>query len=207
MGLFDKLFGRNNKPDETPKPPADTTPPTKTADMMDEDKFWALIGMSLKATPNQDAQNRYLISYLAKLPPHEIIGFRLRTDYLLYQTYTSALWCAGYIMNGGCSDDSFEYFRCWIISRGKETYYQSKADPDYLAYEITKSDGDYTFEEFWYVALEAFERTTGKNLYDYIDDENFKTREGSYPEFEFTWQEDDPESRKKICPKLFERFR
>jgi hypothetical protein len=64
----------------------------------------------------------------------------------------------------------------------------------------------YDFESFWYVALEAFKQKTEKDLYDYIDDENFKTKEGQYPQFEFTWQEENPESMKKICPKLFEKL-
>lgn len=64
----------------------------------------------------------------------------------------------------------------------------------------------YEFESFWYVALKAFEQKTGKDLYDYIDEENFKTKEGNYRRFEFTWQEEKPGSMKKICPRLFEKL-
>ncbi|MET3129269.1 hypothetical protein ABID42_004391 [Arcicella rosea] len=64
----------------------------------------------------------------------------------------------------------------------------------------------YEFEAFWYVALEAFKRKTGKDLYDYIDEEKFKENEGNYPQFKFTWQEDKPQSMKKICPKLFDKL-
>ena len=115
--------------------------------------------------------------------------------------------CAAYIMNGGCSDDAFEYFRCWVISRGRETYEKSKANPDYLINEVIEDVEMYDFEEFWFVALEAFKRRTGKSLYDYIDEAKFKTKEGSYPQFKFTWQEGNPESMKKICPQLFEKFK
>ena len=135
-----------------------------------------------------------------------MIRFRLRTDKLLYDTYNSEMWCAGYIMNGGCSDDGFEYFRNWIISRGKETYYKAKTNPDYLINEVVEGEDFYEFESFWYVALEAFKNKTGKNLYDYIDDDNFKAKEGNYVQFEFTWKEEEPESMKKICPKLFAKF-
>lgn len=206
MGLLDRLFGKTEKSGETPKIQIDTTQLEKTAEMLDEDKFWEIINKSLQSTKNQDAQEEYLITEIAKLTPKEIIGFRLRTDYLLYQTYNSEMWCAGYIMNGGCSDDGFEYFRCWVISRGKNTYYNTKTNPDYLINEVIEGAEFYDFESFWYVALEAFKRKTGKDLYDYIDDENFKTKEGSYPQFEFTWQEEKPESMKKICPKLYAKF-
>jgi len=64
----------------------------------------------------------------------------------------------------------------------------------------------YDFESFWYVAIEAFKQKTGKDLYEFIDYDNFKTSEGSYPRIEFTWQEEDPESMRRICPMLFEKL-
>lgn len=206
MGLFDKLFGKKEKNDDSSQNKLDTIQLVPTAEMLDEEKYWEIVDRSLKATRNQDAQEQYLRSEIKKLSPKEIIGFRLRTDYLLYHTYTSEMWCAGYIMNGGCSDDGFEYFRCWVISRGKKVYNLAKENPDNLVTEVVKGAEFYDFESFWYVALEAFKDRTGKELYDYIDYDNFKTKEGSYPLFEFTWQEDDPESMKKICPKLFAKF-
>lgn len=204
MGLFDKLFGK--KQTENVSVNFDTSQLTKTAEMLDEDLYWAIIAKSLKQTNNQDDQEQFLIKEIGNLTPIKMIGFRLRTDKLLYDTYNSEMWCAGYIMNGGCSDDGFEYFRNCVISRGKETYYKAKENPDNLIDEVDSQLEMYDFESFWYVALEAFKQKTGKDLYDYIDDENFKTKEGQYPKFEFTWQEENHESIKKICPKLFEKL-
>ncbi len=184
----------------------DTTQLVKTAEMLDEDLYWSIIDKSLKSTTDQEDQEQYLIKEIGKLTPRQMIGFRLRTDKLLYDTYTSEMWCAGYIMNGGCSDDGFEYFRNWVISRGKDIYLKAKQNPDNLITQATQDAEYYEFESFWYVALEAFRQKTGKNLYDYIDNDHFKTKEGNYPHFEFTWKEEDPESMKKICPRLFEKF-
>lgn len=208
MGLFDKLFGKKEIASQAENQTSifDTTQLAKTAEMLDEDTFWNIVDKSLKNTSNQEDQEQFLIREICKLTPHEIIGFRLRTDKLLYDTYNSEMWCAGYIMNGGCSDDAFEYFRNWIISRGRNVFYKAKENPDNLITEVSKDIEFYEFESFWYVALEAFNQKTGKDLYDYIDDENFKTQEGQYPHFEFTWQEENPESMKKICPKLFEKM-
>lgn len=204
MNLFDKLFGKkeNTKPTNN----FDKAQLVKTAEMLDEDLYWTIIDSSLKVTNNQEDQEHYLIKEIEKLTPKEIIGFRLRTDKLLYDTYNSDMWCAAYIMNGGCSDDVFEYFRNWVISRGKETYYKAKENPDYLVNELIDDAEFYDFESFWFVALEAFEHKTGQNLYDYIDEENFRTREGNYPEIKITWDEDNPESIKKICPQLFSKL-
>lgn len=201
MGIFDKLFGKKGNS----KASSDASQLEKTDEMLDEILYWSIIEKSLLDSNNQDAQEQFLINEIGNLTPKEMIGFRLRTDQLLYDTYNSEMWCAGYIMNGGCSDDSFEYFRNWIISRGKDVYYKAKENPDSLISEFIEGEEEYDFESFWYVGLEAFNLKTGKDLYDYIDD-NFKTNEGNYPKFEFTWEEESPESIKKICPKLFNKM-
>lgn len=202
MGLFDKLFGKQESKPAT----FDTTSLTKTAELLDEDLYWSIIAKSLKNTTDQDGQEQYLIKEIATLTPKEMIGFRLRTDKLLHDTYNSEMWCAAYIMNGGCSDDGFEYFRNWLISRGKDVYYKAKNNPDSLISETSGGNDEYEFESFWYVALEAFQQKTGKDLYDYIDTDNLKTSEGNYPQFEFTWQEENPESMKTICPQLYHKL-
>ena len=199
MGLFDKLFAKKKKA-------VDTSSLKKTGKMMEEKQFWQIIQKSLDETNNQDAQETWLVNELQKFSPEEIIGFRLRTDKLLYDTYTSEMWCAAYIINGGCSDDCFEYFRCWLISRGEKIYEKTKNNPDSLVDEVNPEQDLYDFESFWYVGLQAFERMTGQNLYEFIDDDNFTTGEGNYPTFDFNWQEDNPESIRNICPKLFEKF-
>src|SRR6185369_13592042 len=85
-----------------------------------------------KSGGDLECQENVLVMHLEKLSPEKIVGFRLRTDKLLYDSYNSEMWCAGYLMNGGCSDDGFEYFRLWVISRGREVYENAKADPDSL---------------------------------------------------------------------------
>lgn len=204
MGIIDKFFGKkkSNK-EESPKLLFQEI--KKTSEMLDESIFWGIIDNSLKNTNNDEKQISFLVKEIEKLSPKEIIGFRLRTDKLLCDTYNSEMWCAGYIMNGGCSDDGFEYFRNWVISRGKDVYFNAKENPDNLISEYKEGKEYYDFEDFWYVALTAFNNKTGKELYDYIADD-FKTNEGNYPQFEFTWEEENPESMKAICPRLFEKM-
>ena len=179
-----------------------------TAEMMSEVQFWTIVQTAVDdASDDEDAYLEVIKRQLSKLSLKEMVGFRLRTDKLLYDSYNSEMWCAGYLMNGGCSDDGFEYFRLWVISRGQEAYQAAIANPDNLInYLPEDEDTDFfEFESFWYVALEAFEEASGAELYDYIDD-SFHTCEGHYPDFEFNWEEDDPESMRKICPRLFEKF-
>ena len=180
-----------------------------TAEMMDEEQFWAIVQTAVDEAGNDEDEYLEVVKReLSKLSLKEMIGFRLRTDKLLYDSYTSEMWCAGYLMNGGCSDDGFEYFRLWVISRGRKVYEAAMANPDNLIDYIGDDDemDFFEFELFWYVALEAFEEAVDAELYDYVDDDNFKTCEGNYPNFEFNWEEDEPESMQKLCPRLFEKF-
>ena len=180
-----------------------------TAEMMDEEQFWAIVQTAVdEAGDDEDEYLEVVKRELSKLSLKEMIGFRLRTDKLLYDSYTSEMWCAVYLMHGGCSDDGFEYFRLWVISRGRKVYEAAMANPDNLI-DYIGDDAEmdfFEFELFWYVALEAFEEAVDAELYDYVDDDNFKTREGNYPNFEFNWEEDEPESMQKLCPRLFEKF-
>lgn len=199
MGFLGNLFGKENAGNNS-------NDLTKTAEILDEDLYWKIVAEGLNNSDDQDSQEQFLIDRLQKLTPTEIVGFKLRTDQLLYDTYNAEMWCAGYIMNGGCSDDGFIYFRNWVISRGKDVYYKAKQNPDSLAEQIDEELDFYDFESYWYVASEAFTNKTGKDLYNYIDDNNFKYKEGNYLPFEFTWQEENPESMKAICPKLFDKM-
>ena len=193
MGLSGKLFGKQSEV-------------AVTSEMMNEEQYWRIVEKSLNNSNDQDGQEAYLIKDLQTLSPSELIGFRLRTDKLLYDTYNSEMWCAAYTMNRGCSNDCFEYFRLWVISRGKETYQKAKENPDTLIIEVAKGQDYYEFETFWYVALTAFEKKTGKALYDYIDYDNHKFSEGNYTNFEFKWQEEKPETMRAICPQLYKKF-
>jgi hypothetical protein len=48
-------------------------------------------------------------------------------------SYRWDLWAAGYLINGGCSDDGFDYFRGWLITQGRQIWEAAIADPDSLA--------------------------------------------------------------------------
>ncbi len=176
---------------------------SKTNKMLEEAHYWNIIAASLKETSNQEDQELFLVSQLEKLTPEEIIGFRLRTDQLLYDTYNSELWCAAYIINHGCSDGGFEYFRCWLLSRGKKVFYDAKANPDSLLAVLDKEKKEYEFEGFWYVAVNAFKNTTQKELFNFIDYETFTTNDENYPILKFSWNIENPQTMQQICPVLY----
>lgn len=177
-----------------------------SSEMLDEESYWKIIENSLKETTTLEDQELFLASTLEKLSPKEMIGFRLRTDKLMFDSYTSNLWCANYIVSNGAADDGFDYFRCWLISRGKDAYYKTQENPDYLVNLVGNEPHAYDFEGFWYVANNAFKNLTNKEVEAYIDYENFKTTDENYPILEFNWNVDDPKTMEKVCPVLFKKF-
>lgn len=177
-----------------------------SSEMLDEESYWGIIEKSLKETTNQEDQEIFLTTELEQLSPKEMIGFRLRTDKLLFDSYTSNLWCANYIISNGAADEGFDYFRCWLISRGKDAYYKTQENPDYLVNLVENEPRVYDFEGFWYVANNAFKNLTNKEAETYIDYENFQTTDEHYPILEFNWNVDEPKTMEKVCPVLFQKL-
>jgi len=69
----------------------------------------------------------------ANCPRQEIVDAQRVLSALMADSYRSSLWAAAYVINGGCSDDGFDYFRAWLMLQGRETFGQAVADPDSLA--------------------------------------------------------------------------
>ncbi|SNT31406.1 Protein of unknown function [Granulicella rosea] len=61
------------------------------------------------------------------------------------------LWGAGYVIAGGMSDDSFHYFRAWIVGKGKVVFDIAMTDPDALGPHI--DDPSVDNEGLGYVAV------------------------------------------------------
>lgn len=43
------------------------------------------------------------------------------------------MWAAAYVINGGCSDDGFDYFRGWLLVQDREVFERAVPDLDELA--------------------------------------------------------------------------
>ena len=113
----------------------------------DEEWFWDIIDESRgsKKKINHAKQIKNLIMVLSSLVPNEILQFNRRFHFLLKQSYRWDLWGAAFIINGGCSDDTFDYFRSWLIGQGKQAFYNSIANPETLR-DILKPNEEYEWE-------------------------------------------------------------
>ena len=180
------------------------------SDLMDEARFWQIISQSLAVAQaenddiaeQQETQFAALKAALLALDWQDIIAFENRFDQLHFASYRQDLWCAAYLMCGGCSDDGFDYFRYWLVSRGEAVFQAALANPDSLAdYPFVSADSDYyEFEDVGYAAHEAFAEKTGSEMGEYLDNAF------TYPEIEFVWSDEAPKSMARICPKLFAEF-
>lgn len=132
---------------------------------MSDDKFWALIDRAAVHESDPERQLASLAAILNELPPEEIEAFEAAFWRQMNRAYTWDLWGAAYVAHGGASDDGFEYFRRWLISKGRGVFERVLANPDDLADVLVADvEGVLEFEEFAYVAGDVWTQRTGRSI-------------------------------------------
>lgn len=127
------------------------------------DQFWAIVhAAKAQGGGTQAGMAAALERALVRLSVHDIGAFCVRFDDLQDSAYRWDVWAAAYIMNGGCSDDSFMDFRKWLIASGRQVYEAALSDPDSLASlpDALTAEG-VTFEELFGIVEDAYERVSG----------------------------------------------
>jgi hypothetical protein len=99
---------------------------------MDRDGFWMLVEAT-NVDVDCEAHAERLSARLARLAPEEIIWFDRQFWQRLAEAYRWDLWGVAYQLNGGCSDDGFVYFRCWLLAQGQATWEAALHEPDSVA--------------------------------------------------------------------------
>src|SRR5476649_831270 len=98
---------------------------------MTDDQFWNLLTQARGASL-ASADPARLKSILNTLTDDEVSDFGLLFYTKLCDLNHWNLWGAGYVIAGGMGDDSFHYFRSWIIGKGKQVYDVALTSPDDL---------------------------------------------------------------------------
>ncbi len=166
-------------------------------------EFWNLIERAKhKAFGDIEEQSEILKEILAERPLEDIVEFGKIFKHFHALSYTSDLWAAAYIIQGGCSDDMFDYFRAWLIAQGKNVFENVIENPETLAKIIPVEEGEEIDGECMLsVADEAYERKTGNDMEKFLNLQGFV----NFPKIEFDWEEDDGSLKKKF-PKLYKKF-
>lgn len=165
---------------------------------MDRTAFWKIIDDTRSGAKDEDAFLDRITTRLRNLSFEELVEFQRHFDELLGQSYRWDLWGAAYVMNGGCSDDGFEYFRAWLIAQGQQVFHRAIANPDSLA-ELENPEG--ALEELMYVAPELYREKTGREMPDSVHEGVHRPDLG-----DDDWDFDDAEEMKRRYPTLFAKY-
>ncbi len=128
---------------------------------MDTEGFWSVVE-SARPGGCSDVASAVQAS-LERLPQSEVGDYCRIFNSYMDALYSWDLWGVAYIVNGGCSDDGFEYFRGWVVSQGRSTTELASSDPE--AFGLTLShDADpeeRECEELIYAGASAYQSITG----------------------------------------------
>ncbi|WP_326674389.1 DUF4240 domain-containing protein [Streptomyces sp. NBC_01257] len=139
---------------------------------MDIEQFWNLIdqarGSAGDSTDADDIASQ-ATALLAAHEPQQILAAQQILWDLMAASHQAPLWAAAYLINGGCSDDGFDYFRGWLIAQGRTVFEQVTADVDCLAdlpaVQAAEAEGiDLDGEQTLSIAWDAYEIATGTEL-------------------------------------------
>jgi predicted DNA-binding WGR domain protein len=177
---------------------------------MTESKFWELLEKCKEHGDNAEEQMEWLVTKLSKRPVKDIVTFDYMFNKHYNNSYTSNLWAAAYIIMGGCSDDSFDYFRAWILYLGKEAYERAIEDPESLLpylKVVEEQDEVPQLDEMLFIGSMAYEEKTGEDdeeyykLYEQLVDKDITQKE-----IELDWDEKDEEGLRNKFPLLWEAY-
>jgi hypothetical protein len=189
---------KRNSPSQTSDKREQTlylTSTDSTGQLMHEDEFWKLVDESRTAAKNDyQAQVKTLKIILLTRNADDIEKFDNTFTAILAASYDWKLWGASHVINGGCSDDCFHYFRQYLIGHGKERFYQTLKDPESCVNWIKAEEEDH-WEGLQYAAAEAYNEKTGKDL-----PQTYKAK------FELKGEPFDEETVFKHYPKLSKKF-
>ena len=134
---------------------------------MKEPAFWAIIEAG--GPYPLDAQEDHLASIrdqLLAVTPNEVEAFYKLFCQRMIDAQTWDMWGAAYLINGGCSDDGFVYFRAWLIAQGRNAFEAALAHPDSLAGIVEPDRDDHEFEMLYALPQEVYEELSGNEMPD-----------------------------------------
>jgi len=179
------------------------------APAVDVDEFWGLIETARAEVADPSSPHlvtEVAVTHLARRPPSEIVGAAQTLWDVMATSYRGELWGAAYQINGGCSDDGFEYFRGWLLTQGRAAYEAAVGDPDSLAdlpavrAAAAADRDDLECETALGIASDAYRAATGHEL----PAGAFTIR---YQRPTFDWDfEDEAETRQRL-PRLMQLLR
>lgn len=169
---------------------------TIRSEAMDRSTFWTLIEEARNAANDISDVAPALGERLTDLSAEQIVAFKRHQSQLMDEAYRWDLWAVAYIINGGCSDDGFAYFRAWLMANGRCRWDAAMRTPE--AVGEWAQDEEANYEDMLFVADAAYEAKTGDRFpYDELPDRYPEEPAGE------EWEEDELE---ELYPSLYGKY-
>ena len=110
---------------------------------MTRENFWKYIAEAHKKEKDNNGRMNYLVEKLSNKSYEEIFSFGIIVDEIMLESYNQKLWCASYLLNGDTREESFDFFRLWLISQGEKIYNDVMKNPDNLIKYVEEPDEDF----------------------------------------------------------------
>lgn len=170
--------------------------------LVDLSELWDLVETArteVDDPADADAVAEVLAAYLEERGPAVVVAFDAALRSVVDESYTTLLWAAAYLINGGASDDGFDYFRGWLVAQGRDVFEAAVAEPDSLAevpaVQAAMAEGEtLESEEMLAVAWDLYESLTG--------DELPEADRAALPQLEPMWDFDDEDEMRARLPRL-----
>ncbi len=134
---------------------------------MTEIEFWQLV-TAANPLAGSDELAEQLSEKLTPLDDEQLAAFDKHFSLKMRDSYTWRVWGAAFIIAGCNSEYAFAEFRCWLISRGQETFEQALKKPDTLAnLDIAQDKEGFAnpyLEEYDLIAGQLFEERNEHEL-------------------------------------------
>ena len=176
---------------------------------MDREQFWALIEAAKSAGGGDcRAQTAQLVAALRERSVNEVLAWDRIHGELMAESYGWDLWGAAYLINGGCSDDGFDYFRGWLLGQGQAIWQTALADPDSLADHPEVSSrrpleswsDPLECDDMLYIAYDTYQALTGQELSVEVAGRQPRPR---LPDLGERWNFEDAEQMRPRYPRLW----
>lgn len=148
-------------------PSGSSIPPKyRVAGKMNKQEFWRIIDFARQqAKGDEQVHESLLVKNLRQYSPEAIIEFECILEQQLLAADDFKVMAAQKIIEGSVTDDSYLYFRCWLVSQGQSIFEETLRNPDFLATIDTEATVA-EFEPMLYIATQAYKDRTGKREED-----------------------------------------
>lgn len=143
--------------------------PNVMASTMDDKKFWEIVDKSIVDVDSDTAMAYKLANILVHLQPDDIAAFQGYIQKYKAIAYKKELYGAAQLLNGTIlSDDGYDGFTNWLITRGKKAYEAALLNADSLVEQTTQASAvngvDTLYGDFCAVPYYTYKVLTGKKI-------------------------------------------